>query len=247
MAELELKEVSYFYESGGKRIDILDKASYSFEKGTLYTIVGPSGSGKTTTLTLAGALEEPKSGCVCFEGKDIREIGYTRYRNSKIGIVFQAYNLLPYLTPLENVLAAMEITSNPIKNKKERARELLTRMGITEDQMNRNINKLSGGEQQRVAIARAISTNAEVILADEPTGNLDSKSSAAVIESFLLAKEKMNATILMVTHDAIAASYADRVVALSDGKIVKELLRTVEPRQFMNEILDFLKVVEVSR
>ncbi len=98
MAELELKEVSYFYESGGKRIDILDKASYSFEKGTLYTIVGPSGSGKTTTLTLAGALEEPKSGCVCFEGKDIREIGYTRYRNSKIGIVFQAYNLLPYLT-----------------------------------------------------------------------------------------------------------------------------------------------------
>ena len=110
MAELELKEVSYFYESGGKRIDILDKASYSFEKGTLYTIVGPSGSGKTTTLTLAGALEEPKSGCVCFEGKDIREIGYTRYRNSKIGIVFQAYNLLPYLTPLENVLAAMEIT-----------------------------------------------------------------------------------------------------------------------------------------
>ena len=86
----------------------MDKASYSFEKGTLYTIVGPSGSGKTTTLTLAGALEEPKSGCVCFEGKDIREIGYTRYRNSKIGIVFQAYNLLPYLTPLENVLAAME-------------------------------------------------------------------------------------------------------------------------------------------
>ena len=163
MAELELKEVSYFYESGGKRIDILDKASYSFEKGTLYTIVGPSGSGKTTTLTLAGALEEPKSGCVCFEGKDIRELGSTRYRNSKIGIVFQAYNLLPYLTPLENVLAAMEITSNPIKNKKERARELLTRMGITEDQMKRNINKLSGGEQQRVAIARAISTNAEVI------------------------------------------------------------------------------------
>lgn len=84
----------------------------------LYTIVGPSGSGKTTTLTLAGALEEPKSGCVCFEGKDIREIGYTRYRNSKIGIVFQAYNLLPYLTPLENVLAAMEITSNPIKTKR---------------------------------------------------------------------------------------------------------------------------------
>ena len=200
MAELELKEVSYFYESGGKRIDILDKASYSFEKGTLYTIVGPSGSGKTTTLTLAGALEEPKSGCVCFEGKDIREIGYTRYRNSKIGIVFQAYNLLPYLTPLENVLAAMEITSNPIKNKKERARELLTRMGITEDQMNRNINKLSGGEQQRVAIARAISTNAEVILADEPTGNLDSKSSREIME-ILRKLHTEGRTVILITHD----------------------------------------------
>ena len=108
-------------------------------------------------------------------------------------------------------------------------------------------NELSGGQKQRVAVARALSNTPLLILADEPTGNLDSKSSAAVIESFLLAKEKMNATILMVTHDAIAASYADRVVALSDGKIVKELLRTVEPRQFMNEILDFLKVVEVSR
>ena len=183
MAELELKEVSYFSAPGGIRIVILDFASYSFEKGTLYTIVGPSGSGKTTTLTLAGALEEPKSGCVCFEGKDIREIGYTRYRNSKIGIVFQAYNLLPYLTPLENVLAAMEITSNPIKNKKERARELLTRMGITEDQMNRNINKLSGGEQQRVAIARAISTNAEVILADEPTRNIDVDTATQIMKN----------------------------------------------------------------
>ena len=108
-------------------------------------------------------------------------------------------------------------------------------------------NQMSGGQQQRVGVARALVVDPKIIFADEPTGNLDSKSSAAVIESFLLAKEKMNATILMVTHDAIAASYADRVVALSDGKIVKELLRTVEPRQFMNEILDFLKVVEVSR
>ena len=222
MAELELKEVSYFYESGGKRIDILDKASYSFEKGTLYTIVGPSGSGKTTTLTLAGALEEPKSGCVCFEGKDIREIGYTRYRNSKIGIVFQAYNLLPYLTPLENVLAAMEITSNPIKNKKERARELLTRMGITEDQMNRNINKLSGGEQQRVAIARAISTNAEVILADEPTGNLDPQN-AWEIMMLLQEVNKMGTTVVVVTHNNdIVDVMQKRVVTLSEGTVVRD-------------------------
>ena len=219
MAELELKEVSYFYESGGKRIDILDKASYSFEKGTLYTIVGPSGSGKTTTLTLAGALEEPKSGCVCFEGKDIREIGYTRYRNSKIGIVFQAYNLLPYLTPLENVLAAMEITSNPIKNKKERARELLTRMGITEDQMKRNINKLSGGEQQRVAIARAISTNAEVILADEPTGNLDVDTAAGIVKIFKELAHEDKKWVIAVTHSEAFAAEADVVVRLEKKKL----------------------------
>ena len=243
MAELELKEVSYFYESGGKRIDILDKASYSFEKGTLYTIVGPSGSGKTTTLTLAGALEEPKSGCVCFEGKDIREIGYTRYRNSKIGIVFQAYNLLPYLTPLENVLAAMEITSNPIKNKKERARELLTRMGITEDQMKRNINKLSGGEQQRVAIARAISTNAEVILADEPTGNLDYNTSLEIMELFMQLKKEEKQSFIVVTHDPIIATYADRVIFLHDGEIKNEYKNEEGSDNFSNILAIFRGLV----
>ena len=128
----------------------------------------------------------------------------------------------------------------------QKTQNLLDTFGIAEI-AEKYPNELSGGQKQRVAVARALSNTPLLILADEPTGNLDSKSSAAVIESFLLAKEKMNATILMVTHDAIAASYADRVVALSDGKIVKELLRTVEPRQFMNEILDFLKVVEVSR
>ena len=169
MAELELKEVSYFYESGGKRIDILDKASYSFEKGTLYTIVGPSGSGKTTTLTLAGALEEPKSGCVCFEGKDIRE--------------------------------------------------LLTRMGITEDQMNRNINKLSGGEQQRVAIARAISTNAEVILADEPTGNLDVDTAAGIVKIFKELAHEDKKCVIAVTHSEAFAAEADVVVRLEKKKL----------------------------
>ena len=157
--------------------------------------------------------------CVCFEGKDIREIGYTRYRNSKIGIVFQAYNLLPYLTPLENVLAAMEITSNPIKNKKERARELLTRMGITEDQMKRNINKLSGGEQQRVAIARAISTNAEVILADEPTGNLDVDTAAGIVKIFKELAHEDKKCVIAVTHSEAFAAEADVVVRLEKKKL----------------------------
>lgn len=219
---LELKNIDYYYESGEKRIDILKGANYSFEKGILYAVVGPSGSGKTTTLTLAGALEEPKAGQVLFEGTDLKEIGYTRYRNSKIGIVFQAYNLLNYLTPLENVMAAMEITSNVIDNKKERAKDLLSRMGITEDQMNRNINKLSGGEQQRVAIARAISTNADVILADEPTGNLDVDTAVGIVEIFKELAHKDGKCVIAVTHSEVFAKEADVVVRLQNRRLENE-------------------------
>lgn len=217
---LTLKDITYFYESAGHKVPILDDANYSFEKGKLYTIVGPSGSGKTTTLTLAGALEAPKSGEVLFDGEDIRKIGYTTYRNSKIGIVFQAYNLLPYLTPLQNVMAAMEITRNPIENKKERAKELLARMGLTDDQMKRNINKLSGGEQQRVAIARAISTNAEIILADEPTGNLDADTAKEIIDIFKELAHEDDKCVIAVTHSQDFASEADVVVTLKDKKLM---------------------------
>ena len=134
-------------------------------------------------------------------------------------VTMGGYNLLPYLTPLENVLAAMEITSNPIKNKKERARELLTRMGITEDQMNRNINKLSGGEQQRVAIARAISTNAEVILADEPTGNLDVDTAAGIVKIFKELAHEDKKCVIAVTHSEAFAAEADVVVRLEKKKL----------------------------
>ena len=216
---LEFKNVDYYYESGGKRVDILADASYSFEKGKLYTIVGPSGSGKTTTLTLAGALEAPKGGQVLFDGKDLTEIGYTEYRNRHIGIVFQAYNLLNYMTPLQNVMAAMDITKNKIENKKQRAEELLTRMGLTKDQMKRNINKLSGGEQQRVAIARALSTNADIILADEPTGNLDSDTAKEIVEIFKDLAHKDGKCVIAVTHSEAFATEADVIVRLGEKKL----------------------------
>lgn len=122
---LQLDQVTYYYQSGEQKVSILEKADCSFEPGKLYTIVGPSGSGKTTTLTLAGALEAPKEGRVLFQGKDLKDIGYTNYRNRHVAIVFQAYNLLEYLNPLQNVLAAMEITKNEIPNKKQRAEELV--------------------------------------------------------------------------------------------------------------------------
>lgn len=217
---LQFEDVSYYYDSGSQKVPILESSSYAFEKGKLYTIVGPSGSGKTTTLTLLGALEAPKGGRVLLDGKDVREIGYTRYRNSKIGIVFQAYNLLDYLTPYQNVLAAMEITRNPIEEKKKRAAELLERMGLTGEQMHRNINKLSGGEQQRVAIARAIATNADILLADEPTGNLDVDTAKGIVEIFKDLAHRDGKCVIAVTHSQEFAAQADVVVSLRDKKLL---------------------------
>ena len=220
MSILEFKNITYYYESGSKQVDILEDVDCAFEPGTLYTIVGPSGSGKTTTLTLAGALESPRSGQVFYHGKDIKEIGYTNYRNKNIAIVFQAYNLLPYLTPLQNVLSAMEITKNPIGDKKQRAQNLLARMGLTPDQMKRNINKLSGGEQQRVAIARALATDADILLADEPTGNLDAETAKGIIEVFKELAHQDGKCVIAVTHSQEFAAQADVVLTLREKKLL---------------------------
>lgn len=217
---LDFDQITYYYESGGKHIKILEDVDCSFEQGRLYTIVGPSGSGKTTTLTLAGALEAPKSGSVRYKGRDIKDIGYTKYRNRNVAIVFQAYNLLPYLTPLQNVMAAMEITKNPIPDKKRRAEGLLARMGLTPDQMHRNINKLSGGEQQRVAIARALSTDAEILLADEPTGNLDADTAKDIVGIFKELANKDGKCVIAVTHSQEFARQADVVLTLSHQNLI---------------------------
>lgn len=216
---LQFDKVTYYYQSGEQKVSILEKADCSFEPGKLYTIVGPSGSGKTTTLTLAGALEAPKEGRVLFQGKDLKDIGYTNYRNRHVAIVFQAYNLLEYLNPLQNVLAAMEITKNEIPNKKQRAEELLLRMGLTKDQMRRRIQKLSGGEQQRVAIARALGTNADIILADEPTGNLDADTAQGIVEIFQELAHKDGKCVIAVTHSQDFAAQADVVVELKGNKL----------------------------
>lgn len=222
---LEFRDVTYYYESGERKISILEHANYSFELGKLYTIVGPSGSGKTTTLTLAGALEAPKEGTVLFQGQDLKKLGYTAYRNQKIGIVFQAYNLLEYLTPYQNVLSAMEITKNPIPEKKRRAEELLARMGLTKDQMHRRIQKLSGGEQQRVAIARALSTDAQILLADEPTGNLDVDTAREIVEIFKELAHRDGKCVIAVTHSQEFAKEADVVLKL-EGKALRAQIDT---------------------
>ena len=216
---LQFDKVTYYYQSGEQKVSILEEADCSFELGKLYTIVGPSGSGKTTTLTLAGALESPKGGRILFHGKDLKEIGYTIYRNRHVTMVFQAYNLLEYLNPLQNVLAAMEITKNEIPHKKQRAEELLLRMGITKDQWKRRIQKLSGGEQQRVAIARALATDADIVLADEPTGNLDGDTAQGIVKIFQELAHKDGKCVIAVTHSQDFAAQADVVVELKENKL----------------------------
>jgi len=219
---LKMKNIDYYYQTKSNKVDILQDVNFSFEQGNLYTIVGPSGSGKTTALTLLGGLDIPKNGKVLYKEKDLKEIGYDNYRNQKMGIVFQAYNLLNYLTPFQNVVAAMEITKNEIFDKKERAEEILEKLGIDKLMMNRNINQLSGGEQQRVAIARAISTQAEILLADEPTGNLDGNTAKEIIEIFKMLAHQEQKCVIAVTHSEEFAKNADVIIRLRNKKFICE-------------------------
>ena len=174
---LETKDLYFTYPDGDARKVILNDVNVSFEKGKFYTILGASGSGKTTFLSLIAALDKAERGEILYEGKSLSEIGYEKYRRNNAGIVFQSYNLIPYMNAVENVMVAMSITDNEMeKDMKGQALRILESVGIDGSKATRRINRLSGGEQQRVAIARAISTNVEVVLADEPTGNLDAKT-----------------------------------------------------------------------
>ncbi|SUY62772.1 ABC transporter ATP-binding protein [Clostridium sporogenes] len=217
-AVLEFKNVNYSYKDGGKELVILDSVDFNFEGGKFYTILGASGSGKTTALSLASALDSPKSGEILYEGKDIKKIGLTNYRNQYIGIVFQAYNLINYMTGIQNIITAMEITKNEISDKKQKAYELIEKVGLTREEGDRSILNLSGGQQQRVAVARALSTNAKIILADEPTGNLDSKTSIDIIKLFQKLAHEDNKCIIMVTHSLEIASMSDVIINLDNKK-----------------------------
>lgn len=216
MAILETKDLYFTYPDGDSRKVILNEVNVSFEKGKFYTILGASGSGKTTFLSLIAALDKPEKGEIIFNGEDIGKIGYEKYRRDNIGIVFQSYNLISYMNGLENVMVAMSITDNKIEgNMKEKALEILESVGIDGTKATRRINRLSGGEQQRVAIARAISTNVEVIVADEPTGNLDGKTSETIIDLFKELAHDRNKCVIMVTHSEKIAEQSDVILKLN--------------------------------
>lgn len=217
---LEFKHIFYSYGSSQKKVKILEDINYSFQKGCFYTILGPSGSGKTTVLSLASGLDQPKSGSILFEGEDLEKIGLDKFRNKHVSMVFQSFNLITYMTALQNVVTAMEITGVKVKDKKGRALELLQKVGLNESEANRNVLRLSGGQQQRVAIARALSTDVDLLVADEPTGSLDEQTSADIVQLFKELAHKENKCIIVVTHSIDVANQSDVSIYLKNRNFV---------------------------
>lgn len=207
---LEVKNVSYYYKTKREKM-ILNDVSVNFENGIFYTIIGPSGSGKTTFLSLLAGLDTAIKGEVLYNGEDITKKGLNYHRRHNISLVFQNYNLIDYLTTIENV----KLGGN------QDAEELLKEVGIGKEYWNRNVLQLSGGQQQRVAIARALASKPAIILADEPTGNLDSKTSQDVLGLLKVTSQKYAQTIVMITHNEEIAQLADRIIRIEDGKIVE--------------------------
>ncbi|MBQ9425859.1 MAG: ABC transporter ATP-binding protein [Erysipelotrichaceae bacterium] len=217
---LKLENINYSYIDGGYERQILKDLSYSFEQGKFYTILGPSGSGKTTLLSIIAGLDTPNSGEIWFEGKNIKEIGLHKFRRNAISIVFQQYNLISYLTAVENVLLAMSETDNELpKGRKNVAYNLLQRFGIVRSKADRMVNQLSGGEQQRVAIARSLASNVNLIFADEPTGNLDTATEKEIIGIFKELSHEFGKTIIVVTHSDTVSAMSDQRILLKDGKL----------------------------
>lgn len=215
MSILALEKVGYTYDGVSP---VLKDIDYTFEKGKLYAIVGPSGAGKTTLLSLLSGLKTASEGEVLFNGKNIQKINRYDYRSQDMGVVFQQFNLLPYLNSLENVVLSMYASGKKIENKNERALQLLDKVALDESLAKRRILKLSKGEQQRVAIARALSFDPEIILADEPTGNLDVATQDEIMDIFLDFAHNENKCVILVSHTPEVAKMADVVYRLEPLK-----------------------------
>ena len=206
---LEIKNVTYNYSNSSELV--LSKVNQKFEIGKFYAIIGKSGAGKSTLLSLLAGLDKPQKGQILFNGNDIEKDGYSNHRKNNISLVFQNYNLIDYLTPIENVR---------LVNKKA-SETILFELGLDKSQINRNVMKLSGGQQQRVAIARALVSEAPIILADEPTGNLDVDTASEIIEILKKLAKERNKCVIVVTHSKEVANSADIVLELRDRKLKK--------------------------
>ena len=210
MAILSLQNISFSYD----KTPVLKDISYDFEKGKLYCIVGKSGAGKTTLLSLLSGLTIPSSGTILYDDKDVAKIDKYTFRSKYIGAVFQSYNLITKYTALENVILAMDVAGYKTDNKKQKALELLKSVGLDEDEADRRILKLSGGQQQRVAIARALSYDPDIILADEPTGNLDRETQSEIMAIFR-SLAKQGKCVILVSHSPDVAAMCDECYKLT--------------------------------
>ena len=209
MPVFEIKDISYSYEKSRK---VLTAVNAVFETGKMYAILGPSGSGKTTLLSLLGGLDTPKQGNILFDGEDITAKGLEYHRRNRISLIFQSYNLIDYMTPIENVQITAKLDAKPI----------LERLGLARDEVSRNVLKLSGGQQQRVAIARALASDAPVILADEPTGNLDADTAEEITAVLKESAHALGKCVVVVTHSGEVAKQADVVLEIKKGHLKKK-------------------------
>ncbi|MBQ2733844.1 MAG: ABC transporter ATP-binding protein [Clostridia bacterium] len=219
MAVIEIKDVHYEYKLPSGSCYALRGVSAAFEVGKLYAITGRSGSGKTTLLSLIAGFDKPKNGTIEYNGEVINEKKIADFRKNRMGIIFQSYNLIPHLTAIENVKLSMSIRGDS-KNKDARAREALSAVGLEEKLFKKFPATLSGGEQQRVAIARAMVSSPKLILADEPTGNLDNENSEIIIKLLKQAAHESGACVIVVTHSEEIAAEADHALKMSDGRFI---------------------------
>lgn len=218
---LNVNNLSYRYDDAPKDEYVLKNLNYEFECGVVYAIKGKSGSGKTTLLSLISGLEKKYEGSIKFCNTELKDINLDDYRSKDIGIVFQSYNLLPHLTAIENIILSMDISGQKYENKRKKAEELIKSVGISSDKRDRRVLKLSGGEQQRVAIARSLSYNPKIILADEPTGNLDKDTENEILKIFKKLARKENKCIIIVTHSDNVCNQSDVIYELKKWIMIK--------------------------
>ena len=222
MEILRVENLSKIYGKGETAVKALDNVSFSVKKGEFVAIIGPSGSGKSTLLHILGSVDTPTSGKVFVENADVYALDETKlaiFRRRQIGLIYQFYNLIPVLSVQENITLPLLLDRRNVD--KRQLDEIISTLGLT-DRLNHLPNQLSGGQQQRVSIGRALINNPALMLADEPTGNLDSKNSAEIIELLKLSNKKYNQTLIIITHDERIALQADRIISIEDGRIAKD-------------------------
>ncbi|MFD1465036.1 ABC transporter ATP-binding protein [Lapidilactobacillus mulanensis] len=217
---LELKNIGYWYDIQDN--SLFEDVNLKFETGQSYAIVGQSGSGKTTLLSLISGLDKPKAGEIILDGQSLSHIGLTKYRQKHVSIVFQSYNLLTYMSPLNNLLTAMAVTKSSHEGDKNYARGMLQKLGLTDEQMTKNVQRLSGGQQQRVAIARTMCCDAKLVVADEPTGNLDEDNTQEVIQLFQKIAHEQDRCVIIVTHEPDVAAVCDHSYRLAHHEFALE-------------------------